>query len=217
MTMLQEGNAAHTRLQLLLCLPMLVASVCCARHAPPRTDPFPAIDRGYVDLQPGWRIQTTTPLLKSGKYLPDFKTSNDPGRVELSAPEELIGYETSYYSVVPGKAGGVALAFVSTENFVGGKGFPQLQPQVRLFDFPTGGSFIRIIFLTRVSSADHNQAVLAAASPEDLDVLTRQVKADPSANCKSQGESQCVWIPQGIAVRPEKRDPAHRKNWIPAM
>jgi hypothetical protein len=216
--MLQESNTAHKRLRLLLCFTTLLASICCAvrRDPPPRMDSFPAIDRGYVDLQAGWRIQTTTPLLKSGNYLPDFKASDDPGRAELSAPQEFIGYETSYYSVVPGKAGGVAVVFVSAENFIGGKGFPQLQPQVRLFDFPVGASFIRIIFLTRVSSADHNQAILAAASPEELDALTRQVKANPSANCKSQGESQCVWIPQGIAVRPEKRDPTHGNNWAPA-
>jgi hypothetical protein len=171
-----------------------------------------------VDLQPGWRIRTVTPLLKSGKYVPEFKTNESAnGVVELSSSDDLIGYKTSYYSVVSGKGGGVALIFASAENFFGGKASPQPQPRVHLLEFPPDARFVRIVFLTRVSSSDHNQAVLGATSMADLDAFTEHVEADPTANCKSEGESKCVWVPEGIAVRAEKRDSAHRNSWIPAM
>jgi hypothetical protein len=201
----------------LVLLPLGMVLVCCVRHAP-HNDSFPSTDRSYLDLQLGWRVRTVTPLLKSGKYVPEFKSSkNANGVVELSSGNDLLGYETSDYSVVSGEGGGVKLIFSSAENFIDGKASPQSQPRVHLLDFPPSAKFIRIVFLTRVSSSDHNQAILAATSLATLDALTQQVEADPSENCKSEGETRCVWVPQGIAVRAEKRDPVHHKSWIPAM
>jgi hypothetical protein len=102
-----------------------------------------------------------------------------------------------------------------SEKTIDGKTSRQEQPAVRLFDFSGSAWYVRLVFFTRVSRADHNQAILAAASLEDLNRLTQQVEADPAAYCRSHEESHCAWVPEGISVQAEKRDPAHRKNWVP--
>lgn len=204
------------RVHLPLCVAVTAAFLGCAARVP-HTEPPPAIGRSFVDLQSGWRIRTVTPILKSGKYLPEFKeTGVSGGTVEFATGDDLIGYETSYYAVVPGKESGIAIAFVSAEATISGKRSRQPEPRVRLFDFSPRAQYVRLVFLTRVSRADHNQAILAASDITTLDNLTQQVEADPAANCTSQGGSYCQWVPEGIAVRPEKRDPAHRRQWIPA-
>lgn len=207
---------APTRANLSLCLAVAAVFLGCAVRAP-HAGPLPDIGRSFVDLQPGWRIRTVTPILRSGKYLPEFgETAGVGGSAEITTGDDFIGYETSYYTVEPGKRSGVAIAFVSAKATINGKTSGQPQPRVRLFDFSPRAQYVRLVFLTRVSRADHNQAILAASDIAILDNLTQQVEADPAANCKSQEGSYCVWVPEGIAVRPERPDPAHRRHWIPA-
>src|SRR5271157_1207634 len=149
-------------LPLFLCLAVTATLVGCAMHVP-HAQPPPVADRSYVDLQPGWRIRTVTPILKSGKYKPELKeTAVVGGAMELSAGDDFIGYETSYYAVMSGQDSGVTIALVSAESTVNGKTSRKPQPLVRLFDFSVDARYVRIIFLTRVSPADHNQAILAA-------------------------------------------------------
>lgn len=210
------GWAAQFRLS--ACLGMATLCIACAT---PHTKVPPAPDgnafRRYADVQPGWRIRVVTPILKSGKYKPELKEIGTTGNaVELSAGDDLVGYETSYYSVSPGKESGVAIAFVSASNTINGKTTRKPLPLVRLFDFPASARYVRLVFLMRVSVADHNQAILAATNLDELNHLTDEVESDPAANCKSQGESYCTWVPEGIAVRLEKTDPDHRNNYVPA-
>jgi len=172
----------------------------------------------YVDLRPGWRIRVITPILKSGGYKPQLKeTAASGGAVELSADDDFVGYETAYYSVNSNAGRGIAVRFLLVEDTVKGESSRRPRPRVDLFSVLAGSGFVRVVFLTRVSQSDHNQAILVATSSDILDARTRRLEADPSANCQSDAESKCVWVPEGIAVRPEKRDPEHRKNWIAAM
>jgi hypothetical protein len=171
-----------------------------------------------VDLQPGWRIRVVTPVLKSGRYAPDFKTMpSSSGATELSAADELVGYEASYYRVIPAARSGVSIEFKSSTVSIGAKESQNQQPVVLLFQMPKAARHVRLVFLVRVSHADHNQAILAASELDELDRLTKEVEADPATNCKSRDASYCEWVPEGITVRAEKIDPAHRKNWIPAF
>ena len=86
----------------------------------------------------------------------------------------------------------------------------------RLFDLPESVRYVRLLFLTRVSQTEHDQAVLGSSSLADLDALQKRVEDNPPENCKIQPEGICSWVPAGIAVQPEKRTPASGKNWIPA-
>jgi len=185
--------------------------------------PPPVTDRDYIDLQPGWRVRAITPILKSGAYKPELRESiSSGGSVQVSVGDDFVGYETSYYVVKAGKpagrgpGGGVVVAFVSAETHIDGKVTGKQQPLVHLFDFPASARFVRLLFLTRVSRADHNQAILAASTLDDLNSLTGRVRADPAVGCTSRLESHCEWVPEGIAVRPERRDPSHADSYIPA-
>lgn len=204
------------QLRLPLCLGLAIILPGCASRIRP-VEPPPPIDRGYVDLQPGWRLRVVTPVLKSGKYKADFKeTAARGGGVQLEVGDDFVGYETSYYEVGAATSG-VVVRFTSAKVTVNGGESPRPQPLVRLFDLPASTRHVRLVFLTRISRADHNQAILAAAKLDELNRLTSDVRADPTANCRSQSESYCEWVPEGIAVRAERRDPANRKNWIPAL
>jgi hypothetical protein len=204
------------RFSILLCCGVTAASTACVRHVA-TVEPIPTRVRTYVDLQPGWRIRVVTPVLKSGKYIADFKqTSSANGALELFAGDDFIGYETSYYRVSHAAQSGVYVEFMSSTVTIEGKESQKSQPIVRLFQIPKEVRHVRLVFLTRVSRADHDQAILGAAELDELDRLTELVETDPAANCRPQPNAYCEWIPEGIAVRAEKPDPAHRRNWIPA-
>jgi hypothetical protein len=210
----RKKRLLNPRAQLTLSLVLALASACAKRPA----QPVPMSYGNYVDLQAGWRIRVITPILKSGRFKPDLKeTAVSGGAVELSAGDDLVGYQTSYYAVTDGKQQGVDIKFVFAANTVKGETTRTAGPLLDVLKVPITNRFVRIVFLTRISQADHNQAILTAPSLTSLGTLTELVQADPVANCMSATGSNCMWVPEGIAVRPEKPDPAHHKNWVAAM
>jgi hypothetical protein len=185
---------------------------CAADRVPPKP---PVLENAaYIDLQPGWRLRVVTPILKSGGY--QLRTSSPEtsgGSITVSAAD-FIGFETTYYSVSTTPEGGMRIELLSATITKGGESTPQPQPLVPLFNLPAGVRFVRLIYLTRVSQADHDMAVVASDQKETLDALTSAVQANPG-NCESRGGIYCSWVPAGIAVRPEllKRGSS---EWIPA-
>ena len=210
------------RLLLPACVLLSAFQLACARRAaqiplPPVLAPLAAdlsrelhaspaaIDRGFVDLRPGWRLRVVTPLLKSGAFaLPASAVKVSGNTVTLSAGDEFEGYETAYYAVAPHPKGGVKISFASAEVTKEGQSAPQPRPALSLFKLPRGARLVRLVFLTRVSQTDHDMAVLGAGDIAELDRLTAAVQANPGA-CVAAGRSDCAWIPPGIAVRPEAR------------
>jgi hypothetical protein len=190
----------------------------CAVREPPKmstnvTSPAPNYE--YTDLQPGWRIRVVTPILKSGKFIVKAQAVEGSGNeTTLKTGNDFVGYEIAYYSIKTRPGGGVFIRFSSAESVRGGKPAKQSQPSVPLFDLPGGMRFVRLVFLTRVSRADHNQGILGASSLEQLNALTRNVEAAPAENCRTYADIFCSWIPAGIAAQPEKRDPVHAKEWV---
>jgi hypothetical protein len=110
----------------------------------------------------------------------------------------------------------VVVRFGSAEFTSNGKSSKRSQPLVPLFDLPENVRYVRLLFLTRVSQTEHDQAILGSSSLADLDALRRKVEDSPAENCKVQPEGICSWVPAGIAVQPEKKTSSSGKTWIPA-
>lgn len=198
---------------------ILFLAGCAPRTAPPSPAPAATSPLGpsYIDLQPGWRLRVVTPLLRSGGYrLRTGAESTEGNTVTLSAGDEFLGYETSYYAVRQRRGGGVRVNFDMAEVTKGGETSRQARPLERLFQIPRGAKHVRLIYLQRVSEADHEMAVVAADRPETLDALTAQVRATPEEACGSGRRAHCSWIPAGISVLPEMRRASDEKAWIPA-
>jgi hypothetical protein len=188
-----------------------VLAGCAAHRIPPKP---PVLENAaFIDLQPGWRLRVVTPILKSGGYQLRASVPETSGGTITVSAADFVGFETAYYSVSNAE-GGVRIEFLSATITKGGETTPQPQPLMPLFNVPAGVRFIRLIYLTRVSEADHDMAIIASDQKETLNTLTSAVQADPS-NCETKGGAFCSWVPAGIAVRPELQKP-RSSEWIPA-
>ncbi len=159
-------------------------------------------DRSFVDLQPGTTIRIVVPLLKSGQYRSDLVEQQSDGHTITMRAADLIGYTNSSY-LVTGKVGSVRLKFVSAEETRDGKAVALAEAPKLPFELPGKAAHVRLVFLVRVSQADHNMAILSAKRAERLDAFTKELVEDPGI-CKAAGDVFCAWVPAGVAVRPEK-------------
>jgi hypothetical protein len=196
---------------------LLVAAVLlagCAKRHPVPLPPAPVV-RGpaFAELEAGWRVRVVTPLLKSGGFLLKATEQQEEGNtITLRAGDEFQGYETAIYGVGAHKKGGVQIALTEvTMNRNGqlthpAKSFaPRLRQPARL-------RHVRLLYMLKVSDADHNMAVLAAADSVRLAALTQRVQAAPATECRVSRNEYCEWIPAGVAVRAERQRGA---AWVP--
>ena len=144
------------------------------------------------------------PLLKSGGFrVSGTAQQTDANTISLYS-RESIGYETSYYAVTGKKNGGVRLEFTSAEITRNGKMLPEQNWPALPFQLPRRAEHIRLIYLVRVSQADHNMAIVASKRLEALNIFTNRLKGSPNI-CNVNAEIFCSWVPAGIAVRPEQQ------------
>ena len=196
-------------LLLVACLSVLIAPAGCSRKSIP-TPAAPNIskaDDSYMDLEPEWKLRIVVPLLKSGGFRPAITSPQTSPQTEgntitISAAD-LIGYEVSHYIAKDKGNNRVRLQFVSAEATRDGKTAPEPNPPKLPFSLPRRTGHIRLVYLVRVSQADHNMAIVASKRPEAVNAFTRRLKENPGICGKEEGVF-CSWVPAGIAVRPEK-------------
>jgi hypothetical protein len=187
---------------------ILLLSACAPRRLPP-APPLPP-GPSFVDLQPGWRVQVLTPILKSGAFLLKPAPLQEQGNtLTLRAGDEFQGYETAIYVFSPSRK--ITLTGI-TRNHAGQLSHPPKPLHPRLL-VPARLSHVRLLFTRKISSADHNMAILAAPDPARLEALTRKIQSSPATACRISRRQYCEWIPAGIAVRPERPEGA---AWLPA-
>jgi hypothetical protein len=201
-----------------LSMGLLIAIAGCSVRQPSAGSPPAAqlqIDHSYVDLEPGWRVTVVTPILKSGAFLlNDRALKYENGGLVATAGEDFIGYEVDYYAVEQRDGGGISLRFSRADKIVRGQKARAKHPLVPLFDLPANDRFVRLLFFTRVSHADHDEGILAAESMRELDMATQTVKSDPERNCKATESRFCFWIPRGIVAQAEKRLSGDQSKWV---
>jgi len=177
---------------------------CALRSARIAATSAGSANNDYLDIQAGWRLTAVTPILKSGAYVlntPDKPTSSNG--FTLSAGTDFVGYEVAHYEVKGQQGGPVRVEFNSAEVTKGGKTQPQPRSIAPLFPMARRPIYLRLIYLIRISHADHNMAVVTARNIDALDALTRQIQTNPADGCRVDRRASCVWIPDGIAVRAE--------------
>lgn len=213
---MDSGMTPQQRIMLLGVAVAIFVTGCAVRKPHENMGAF--VDKSYVDLEPGWRVRVVTPILSSGEFKMQPKEFHAEGKtVALQTGEDFLGYETDYYAVSARNGNGVVVRFGSGEFTSNGKSSKRSHPLVPLFDLPESVRYVRLLFLTRASQTEHDQAILGSSSLADLDTLRKRVEESPAENCKIQPEGICSWVPAGIAVQPEKRISASGKTWIPAI
>lgn len=192
-----------------LALATVLGSCSSRRLQAPAPTAARANGREYVDLQPLWRLQVVTPI-RDADRLRITGVQSDPSRREIvAAVDESFAYEIAFYAIEPRRGDGVRIRFRSAQLVRDGKPSAMARSTLRIFDeLPRHIRFIRLLFLTRASQADHDMALLASDKQESLDLLTRSIKLEGAAGCRVHLRSHCSWIPAGVAVRPElQREP----------
>jgi hypothetical protein len=149
------------------------------------------------------------PLVKAGEHNLGLSSAQSNGATVTISAANLIGYEVSHYSAEGGGDGKVHLTFVSAETTKDGQTVSDPVAPHLPFPLPKKTQFIRLIFLIRVSESDHNMAIVAAGTRNALEAFTTQVRQNPRV-CQVTAGIFCVWVPEGIAVRPEP--PSELKN-----
>jgi hypothetical protein len=162
-----------------------------------------ASDNSYLDLQGGSSLKIVMPLLKSGGFRADLRRQEINGNTISLTAADLTGYITLNYAVA-GRNGVVRLRFIAAQKTQEGQTVPVSAPPALPFDLPRRPEHVRLVYLVRVSQADHNMAIVASRHPESLKAFTARLKEDPGI-CKTDNEIFCSWVPAGIAVRPEKQ------------
>lgn len=187
---------------------------CAVRKPPVPVAALQPIGPSFIDLQPGWRLRVVTPILKSGGYrLKSISQKVEGNNVTLTAGDDFLGYEVAYYSITARHG----VEFVSAETTRNGHARPQPRPVAQLFQLPRGMRHVRLVYLVRVSQADHDMAVVAATDMEALESLTRRVESYPTEACHGERGVFCAWIPVGIAVVPQFQKPVDGGvEWVPA-
>jgi hypothetical protein len=185
---------------------VLATSAGCSHstvHVPAPSN-ISATDNSYMDLQPGWRLRIVVPLLKSGEFHVSGTAEQIDGNTITLHAADLVGYETSYYAIKGKKNSGVRLEFASAEMTRNGNTLPEPSSPTLPFQLPRRNEHIRLIYLVRVSQADHNMAIVASKRLAALDSFTNRLQESQNI-CNVNGEVFCSWVPAGIAVRPEQQ------------
>lgn len=144
-------------------------------------------------------VQVVIPILRSGGYvLPSLKAEGSGGSQTVEAGSDFLGYERDFYSVSR-EGTGVRVQFRRGQVWENGKMHSTHSPRLRFF--VNGSRHVRLVFLTRLSNADHDMAIVSSDDPAALAVAAREITAH--GQCLDSAEVQCTWVPNGVAVTPE--------------
>jgi hypothetical protein len=183
---------------------LLIGLAGCSRREirpslPPNINDGPP---DYEDLRVDEVLQVVIPVLKSGATALNLSDQKLDGTTMSLSAADLIGYETIRYAITGKRGDRVQLNFASAQITKNGASSPISEPPLPAF-LPRRAEFIRLIYLQRLSEADHNMAIVASKHMDHLNTLTMEIRKNSRACISSQTVS-CSWVPAGIAVRPEK-------------
>jgi hypothetical protein len=183
-------------------LTLLLALAGCRATVAPVVASAPQAQPDYVDFTPGSRLRIVAAITKSGKSEVAFEAARQEGNVITMKGDDLIGYETAFWSLDPRPGGGVSLKLASATLTVNGNPANITQPTRALLHLPRSARYLRAFYLTRQSRADHNMAIAGMSRRVELEAFTRAFRESPEQACTAY-QTKCEWVPTGVAVRHE--------------
>jgi len=163
---------------------------------------------GYVDLGPHNRLKVVSPILREGapKGASALETKTTPAgenkiNVEVKTSADFLGYEMAWWNLEARPGGGVHFAPGPAEAQIQGKSTQEARSRFDYFHFAPEAAYFRLFFLTRISTADHDIAILSARNATRLDEETKALNQNPS-DCGKPAMPMCILVPQEVAVVP---------------
>jgi hypothetical protein len=160
---------------------------------------------GYVDLGPHHRLKVVSPIFREGAppgasslEATSISGNNRTLTVDVKTSADFLGYENAWFSVEP-RPDRIGVRFVAgaAELHVAGKVTEEAQSRFNYFRFATDAAYFRLFYLTRLSGADHDIAILSAHTRAELDERTANAE-----KCGTPAEPQCILVPKEVAVVP---------------
>jgi hypothetical protein len=171
---------------------------------------------GFLDLPPGYRLKLVSPILREGasagaSALATDTVSGTDSKLSLTvkSSKDFLGYEISWYAIEANPPAHAnqrqpgtfvsRVVFSTAESHLGNQVTTSAQPRNNYLAFPETAAYYRLFYLTRVSQADHNVAILSASTRAELDRQTPAFNSDPDA-CGKAAPHTCVALPKEVAV-----------------
>jgi hypothetical protein len=200
------------------CLCLSVFTAGCLRRSVGNAEVLTDRDMhaDHVDLRGGWRVRTVVPILRHGGFVVPMTDQKIEGRtISAKASGEFIGYETSYYDVKGSEDNAVSLRLRVTKLHEEGHVVRRAEPSYKVFTSQPGNRYIRLMYLLREGSADHDMAILEARDTTGLEQMTDRIRLYGNRACLSSSIQSCTLIPVGVSVVPEEHIVVngHRK-WV---
>lgn len=146
---------------------------CSHQKANVPTASTPAEMRSFLDLVSGWRLRIVVPILKNGQAFPDLRVVAADGKDLSLSSSDFVGHETQIFQVSGRER--LRVRLVTSELNVNGLTEEEREPLREVLRPPRFAAYMRLLYLQRVSTSDHDMAVLAAKSMTKLERLTRSV------------------------------------------
>lgn len=160
-----------------------------------------------LNVEPGFVLKLVSPLLRpgSGPLVVDANIPDRPGPIDVRYSDNLEGFETSTYQILPQRPSGVRLQLASVEQNRQGISSPARQPSAFQLDLPPATRHLRLLFLRRKSASDRDITLVAAPSLQLLDESARRIQAasDAVTACSAEPAGRCLLIPPLTALNLE--------------
>jgi hypothetical protein len=158
-----------------LCSLVTMNSACVRSRVSPRAAETPRASMPhpeFVDVPPGSKLQVVIPILRSGGFIvPSVRRPGTNNTLSIETGGDFLGYERAHYRAMP-REGGVRIRYVRSEVWEKGKTSTRRSPRLDLFSEAASARYVRLIYLVRLSLADHNMAIIASNDPATLVALS---------------------------------------------
>ena len=174
-------------------------------------------DPDVVEIHPNVRLQIMTPIMAEGVSpdAPIIEAATVTGNgttlnVDARFTENLLGYETTWYSVQPKKQfPGVSVTPFATERHVNNQTVKVPSPIHNYFESLNGISFYGLFY--KGGQTEFTALIVGGTSKADFDRRIKLLEGGV-ASCQALNNEMCVTIPKRAAINPMVSVTVNRKE-----